>query len=124
MKRLAGIIILLLLVSACGSMVKTHQTCTTKNASYKGTWACINKQVTANKAGMMNNSQGARFMAYGSMLLEKVQNKKLSNAEAKSLLAVELDINNRSFNADKRSMMGTTTECKKTFFGTIRCKSD
>lgn len=124
MARLLLLTFAILTLGGCGSMVKTHQTCTTKHASYEVTWACINKQVTANKAGMMNNSQGARFMAYGNMLLEKVQNKKLSNAEAKSLLAVELDINNRSFNADKKSMMGTTAECKKTFFGTIKCKSD
>ena len=116
-------------LSGCGSMVATHQSCSATYSRYDMTWNCIRQQVAANRAGLMNNSQGVRFMAYGDMLLEKVRSKQLSDAEAKSLLATELDINDRSFNAERRANLetlrrsqGTTTNCYNTVYG-VQCRS-
>ena len=53
-------------------------------------WDCIRGRIAANEAGMMNNSPGMRYIAYGNLLDERVRAGSLSNAEAKSLLAQEL----------------------------------
>jgi hypothetical protein len=90
------------LLGGCNSLVGAQSQCSNSNPSYARTWECIRDKVAKSEAGNMNNDLGVRYLAYGDMLYEKVQKKQLTDAEAKSLLAVEMYKGNSEYDARRR----------------------
>jgi uncharacterized protein YceK len=85
-------------LAGCGSMVDAHSSCSQSNPSYEATWNCIKGRISAGSAGMTNNSQAIRYVAAGDALLEQVRSGRMSDTQAKAVLAAELEQAETSFN--------------------------
>jgi hypothetical protein len=88
-RQLAAIVVCLFL-GGCGSLVGAQNSCDAANQNFVPMWDCIKGRIAANEAGMMNNSPGMNYVAYGNLLAEKVRSGSMSDAEAKSLLSQQL----------------------------------
>jgi hypothetical protein len=66
-------------------------------------WDCIRGAVGEGNAGMMNNAQGVRYLAVGDALAEQVRSGRMTDAQAKAQLAVELERDNAAYNAEQRA---------------------
>jgi hypothetical protein len=81
-------------------------------------WDCIRGSVAEGHAGQMNNAQGVRYLAMGDALAEQVRANKMSDADAKAQLAVELERDNTAYNNEQRAnspvictSVGSTVVC-------------
>lgn len=102
----AGVLALALGGCVTGSLVSTQGGCSTKFAGYLAMWDCIRADVAADRAGLMNNSMGVRYMATGDALAERVRAQQISDADAKVALSQELARGDAEFEARKAAVMG------------------
>lgn len=92
-----------LALGGCQSLVGAQSSCSSANPTYLAMWDCIKGRVAQGSAGQMNNAQGVRYMATGDLIAEQVRAGKLSDAQAKVALAISLERENSSFNAERRA---------------------
>lgn len=99
----------ILLLTGCGSMVGAHSNCSQTNTSYIDMWGCIKGRIASGTAGLTNNSQTVRYVAAGDALAEQVKSGKISDIQAKALIAEELERAETSFN--RSQSLSRTTVC-------------
>jgi hypothetical protein len=85
-------------LAGCGSMVGAHSSCSQSNSGYEATWNCIKGRIASGTAGMTNNSQTIRYVAAGDALSEQVRSGRMTDLQAKAVLAAELEQGEASFN--------------------------
>jgi hypothetical protein len=101
--RLIAVLLGVLTVAGCGSLVGAQSSCSASIQSYLGMWDCIRGRVSQGSAGLMNNAQGVRYLAVGDALAEQVRAGKVSDVEAKALLAIEMERGETAFNRERRA---------------------
>lgn len=87
--RLVLIIFSFFLLDGCASFVNLQSQCSS-NTSYTDEWNCLRSAIVQGKAGYMNNTQRANYLAFGDGLLDQVKTGKKSDSQAKADLAIEL----------------------------------
>jgi hypothetical protein len=92
-----------IVLSGCGSLVNAQNQCSAARQGYLSMWDCIRGAVAEGNAGMMNNAQGVRYLAVGDALAEQVRSGRMTDAQAKAQLAVELERDNAAYNAEQRA---------------------
>ncbi len=106
-----------IVLSACvSSLNNAQQSCSSQHPQFNHMWDCIKGRVASGTAGMMNNEMGIRYMAFGDSVNEKFLAGRISNADAKLLLAQELSRGNAEFNARYKPTVCTT----RAVFGTLQ----
>ena len=94
-------------LNGCGSLVGAQDECSAANQSFLPMWTCIRGAVAEGNAGMMNNAQGVRYLAVGNSLAEQVRSGRMTDAQAKAQLAIELERDNAAYNAEQRACANT-----------------
>ena len=104
----SAVIAVSLFLGGCTSLAGAQSSCDAANPRFLPMWDCIKGKIAANQAGMMNNSPGMSYVAYGNLLAEKVRSGAMTDLEAKSQLAQQLVQSEQDFNG----MQPRRTTCR------------
>jgi hypothetical protein len=103
MKLAVLVLIAALALIGCGSLVSTQSQCSAASQGYLAMWDCIRGAVAEGHAGQMSNAQGMRYLAVGDALAEQVRAAKMTDAQAKAQLAIELERDNTAYNVERNA---------------------